>query len=153
MGGRPFLANPQNPPEELGENEDTETPGGNTGSGFVGSSSRSASCCETSLCLPGSVTEDSRRTTSRELVPDGAGAELPALVSATGSVVMFPPLVAITKLGVLVTESSGSLPPLAEVVAPLAGKRYKLDLYTLKCEQMGPVSSISTLRLTKWVQI
>jgi len=48
-------------------------------------------------------------------------------------VVMFPLLVAITELGVLVTEVSGRLPPLAEVVAPSAGKqRYKLDLYMLK---------------------
>lgn len=127
------MANPHNPPEELGEDEGTETPGGNTGSGFVGSSLRPASRCETPPCLPGSVTEDSRRTTSRELVPDGAGAELPALVSTTGSVVMFPLLVAITELGVLVTEVSGRLPPLAEVVAPSAGKQlYKLDLYMLK---------------------
>lgn len=105
--------------EALGEGEGTEMLGGNAGSDFVGSSLSPAPLCETSLCLPGSVAnEDGRRTSSQELVWGGAGAELPATldawVSDTGSV-LSPPLVAVTELGVLVTEALGRCPPVAEV--------------------------------------
>lgn len=141
------MRNPHNPPEALGEDEGTETPGGNTGSGFVGSSTRPALVCEISLCLLGSVTEDSRRTISRELVLAEAGAELPVLVSTTGSTVLSPSLVAVTELGVLVRGVSGRLRPLDDVIAPSAGKRQsKMGLYILKYKQIGTPSSLTALR-------
>lgn len=82
--------------------------GENAGTDFVGSSPSPAPLCETSLCLGGSVAdEDGRRTVSKELVQGGAGEELPAVLDAawasdTGTVILSPPLVAITELGVLV---------------------------------------------------
>lgn len=77
----------------------------------------------------------------------GAGAELPATldaawVSDTGSVLLSPPLVAVTKLGVLVTEALGRCPPVAEV--PSAEKEQSNISY----KQVGALSSITTLRLT-----
>jgi len=138
---------PQDPPEALGEGEGTEILGENAGSSFVGSSVSSALLCETWLCLPGSVDdEDSRRTTSKELVRGGAGAELPApldaaRVSDTGTVLLPPLLVAITELGVLARRASRRRPPAAEVPAAEKGQS-KMDLHTLSYTQNH--------RITEW---
>lgn len=133
---------PQDPPEALGEGEGTEMLGENAGTDFVGSSSSPAPLCETSLCLAGSVAdEDGRRTVSKELVQGGAGEELPAVLDAawasdTGTVILSPPLVAITELGVLVRGVSGRRPPVAEVPSAEKGQS-KMDLYTLSYKQVG----------------
>lgn len=148
---------PQDPPEALGEGEGTETLGENAGTDFVGSSPSPAPLCETSLCIAGSVAdEDGRRTVSKELVQGGAGGELPALLDAawasdTGTVLLSPPLGAITELGVLVRGVSGRRPPVAEVPSAEKGQS-KMDLYTLSYKQVGVLSSITTLRLTAQIQ-
>lgn len=111
--------------------------GENAGSGFVGSSASPAPLCETLLCLPGCVAdEDGRRTTSKELVWGGAEAELPATLNAAwvcadiGTVLLSPPLVGITELGVLMRRALGRRPPVAKV--PSAEKEQsKIELYTL----------------------
>lgn len=124
--GAPETLLPPPGTEALGGDNGTEMLEENAGSGFVASSASPAPLCETLLCLPGSVAdEDGRRTTSKELVWGGEEAELSlvldvAWVPDTGAVLLSPPLVVITELGILVREASGRRPPIAEV--PSAGE-------------------------------